>query len=78
MILVQMININAKNNNSITVMICPVDLVFKILLHLFFSDQLNILPWKPFVISNLVNVLILILKRKHEKKLLFSLFIFIA
>ena len=44
MILVQMININAKNNNSITVMICPVDLVFKIVLHLFFSDQLNILP----------------------------------
>ena len=44
MILVQMININAKNNSSITVMICPVDLVFKIVLHLFFSDQLNILP----------------------------------
>ena len=78
MILVQMININAKNNNGITVMICPVDLVFKIVSHLFFSDQLNILLWVPFVISNLVNVLILILKREHEKKLLFSLFIFIA
>ena len=78
MILVQMININAKNNNSITVMIFPVELVFKIVFYLFFSDQLNILLWVPFVISNLVNVLILILKREHEKKLLFSLFIFIA
>ena len=78
MILVQMININAKNNNSITVMIFPVELVFKIVFYLFFSDQLNILLWVPFVISNLVNVLILILKREHEKKILFSLFIFIA
>ena len=78
MILVQMINFNAKNNNSITVMIFPVELVFKIVFYLFFSDQLNILLWVPFVISNLVNVLILILKREHEKKILFSLFIFIA
>ena len=43
MILVQMININAKNNNSITVMIFPVELVFKIVFYLFFSYQLNIL-----------------------------------
>ena len=43
MILVQRININAKNNNIIIVMICPVELIFKIVLHRFFSDQLNIL-----------------------------------